>query len=80
MHGIEWGDVNGVASFIIGGLNGHMDPDICPVPEDFPKPWNGIYGIPNFAIVDTSCDRLVVRMMDLDGSLIQQVEVPASAP
>jgi len=80
MHGIEWGDVNGVASFIIGGLNGHMDPDVCPVPEDFPQPWHGIYGIANFAIVETLCDRLVVRILDLDGNLLQQVEVPATAP
>jgi predicted phosphodiesterase len=78
MHGIEWGAVEGVNTFIVGGLCGcGMDSGDCPTPDGFPAPWNGIYGIANFAVVETGCDGLTVRYMDLEGKLLKQIDIPS---
>jgi len=79
MHGIEWGTVDGVATFVTGGgFDGGMDTGVCATPEGFPQPWHGIYEIPNFTIVESGCDGLTVRYVDLDGKEIAKVEVPAT--
>ena len=80
MHGIEWGAVEGVNTFVVGGVNGNMDDGICPTPEGFPSPWHSIYNIANFAIVETGCDALTVRYLDLEGNELQKIDVPASTP
>lgn len=76
MHGIEYGKVaNGVWSFIAGGLCGGMDEEVCAIPENFPDPWYGLYGIANFTIVETGCDSLTVRYMDLDGNELGRIVI-----
>jgi hypothetical protein len=79
MHGIEWGSVDGVRTYVVGGLCGcGMDTGDCPAPEGLPQPWNTIYGIANLAIVETACDRLTVRFMDLDGNELARDEIPTT--
>jgi hypothetical protein len=78
MHGLEWGVVDGVHTYVGGGLSGGgMDEGTCPAPEGLPQPWSTLYGVPGFAIVETGCDRLLVRFLDLDGKEIGRDEIPA---
>jgi len=83
MHGIEWGDVGGVTTYVVGGLCGcGMDTGQCPPPAGLPSPWNVKYQVPNFAIVETGCDGLTVRYLDLEGKEIETkpIATPATAP
>lgn len=74
MHGIEYGEVaDGAWSFVAGGVNGGMDEETCPVPEDFPDPWTRLYGIANFLIIEAGCDALTIRYMDLDGNELDRI-------
>jgi hypothetical protein len=71
MHGIEWGDVGGVRTYVVGGVCGcGLDTGACPLPEGLPRPWNALYEQANFAIVETGCDGLTVRHLDLDGTAL----------
>lgn len=79
MHGIEYGEIDGVWTFVAGGLGGGLDPDRCPQPEEWPDPWHSLYGVHNFTIIETGCDKMTVRYMDLEGNELIRVEIPADA-
>lgn len=53
--------------------------DLMRDPTGLPQPWTYNY-VHNFAIVETGCDQMTVRFMDLDGNELDRVEIPASAP
>lgn len=76
MHGIEYGEVeDGVWTFVAGGLGGGLDGDNCSEPEGFPTPWYRLYGVHNFALVETGCDVMTVRYMDLDGNELGRIVI-----
>lgn len=77
MHGIEYGEQDGLHMFTIGGLcDCGMDMDNCQPTEIFPDPYHRIYGIPTFAIVESRCDGLKIRAVDLDGNDVMTVTLP----
>jgi len=78
MHGYEYGQVDGVWTFLPGGLGGSLD-QVCEAEAGFPQPWTYNY-VHNFAIVETNCDKMIVRFMDMDGNELDRVEVPYVAP
>lgn len=74
MHGIEYGEVaDGVWTFVAGGLGGGLDDDNCSPPEGFPSPWWRLYQVHNFALVETGCDAMTVRYMDIDGNELGRI-------
>jgi predicted phosphodiesterase len=77
MHGYEYGESEGVKIFIPGGLGGELD-YFCENSTP-PQPWAYNY-VHNFAIVETNCDKMIVRFMGLDGVELDRVEVPYVAP
>jgi predicted phosphodiesterase len=77
MHGIEYGETNGVKVFIPGGVGGDLD-YFCENSSP-PQPWAYNY-VHNVAIVETNCDKMVVRFLGLDGVELDRVEVPWVEP
>ena len=85
MHGVEYGVVDGVNTFIIGGVGGGLDAateddQACPAPEGWFEPWFRLYGKHAFGIVETGCDRMVIRIVSVDNELLHTIEVPISEP
>lgn len=78
MHGYEYGVSEGVHILLPGGLGGSLD-QACEPEADLPQPWTYNY-VHNFAIVETNCDKMIVRFMDLDGVELDRVEIPYVAP
>jgi hypothetical protein len=82
MHGVEYGKVEGVNTFIVGGVGGSLDAATeddppCETPEGWFEPWARIYGKHAFAIVETGADKMTVRILSVDNEPIVTVEVPA---
>lgn len=73
MHGYEHGEVEGVHLFTSGGAGGGLD-IACPLPEGFPEPWTTAY-VHHHLVVDAGCDELVVEAVDLEGAVIDRVEI-----
>ncbi len=76
MHGVEWGVVEGVNTFVIGGVGGDNDPGVCALPEDWPLPWSRSYGSNSFAIVETGDDAMSVRVFSVGEEGEFTIEVP----
>lgn len=78
MHGYEYGVLDNVNLLLPGGLGGSLD-QFCEPDPGLPQPWTYNY-VHNFAIVETGCDQMTVRFMDLDGNELDRVEIPATTP
>jgi len=74
MHGYEHGVMDGVHLFMTGGAGGALD-HFCSEPEGLPQPWTKAY-LYHWLQVDAGCDSLVVDALDLDGNLVDRVEIP----
>lgn len=78
VHCMEWAEVSpGYHMIVTGTLGGGIEDGDCSVPDDFPQPWHGFYGQHNFAIVETGCDALTFKYVDLSGQEITRIEIPA---
>lgn len=76
MHGIEYGQADGLWTFIAGGLGGGLDgmrEEVCQPYEGFPDPWYRRYGFHNYLIIETGCDVMTIRYMDLDGGELSRI-------
>jgi hypothetical protein len=75
MHGLEWGVHEGVHVIVSGGGGGGLD-HFCDneTPEDLPQPWFSDYQHHSL-ILDAGCDLLAVEAINLDGELIERIEI-----